>query len=102
MLQLQLSNLFNFSFLQKYFQSGPEAASYLTIEWTNQHGCGGNEDSDTHKLNCNLVIQYMVQDYAQYGSTQTGVYIKCVCVCVCGGGGGGVRVHACMLVHKFT
>ena len=33
------------------------------MEWTNQHGCGGNEDDDPHKLNCNLVLQYMVQDY---------------------------------------
>ena len=51
--------------LQKFFQSGVEesAASYLTIEWTNQHACGGNEDNDPHKPNCNLVIQYMVQDY---------------------------------------
>ena len=48
---------------QKYFQSGPNADTLLTIEWTNQHGCGGNEDNDPHKLNCNLVIQYMVQDY---------------------------------------
>ena len=31
------------------------------MEWTNQHGCGGNEDSDPHKLNCNLVLQYMCQ-----------------------------------------
>jgi hypothetical protein len=28
--------------------------SLLTIEWTNQHGCGSNP-----KLQCNLVIQYM-------------------------------------------
>ena len=50
-------------YLQKYFQSstsGP-GKSYLTIEWTNQHGCGGNEDSDPHKLNCNIVLQYMCQ-----------------------------------------
>ncbi len=57
---------------QKYFQSGTEAETRLTVEWTNQHGCGGNEDSDTHKLNCNLVIQYMVQDYAEFGSSQEG------------------------------
>ena len=51
--------------IQKYYQSGPSAdtSSYLTIEWTNQHGCGGNGDSGPSKLNCNLVIQYMVQDY---------------------------------------
>ncbi|XP_065830069.1 protein DD3-3-like [Oscarella lobularis] len=53
----------------KFFQSGPyklyggtgEGQSIYTIEWTNQHGCGGNEDSDPHKLNCNLVLQYMCQ-----------------------------------------
>ncbi|XP_065067398.1 protein DD3-3-like isoform X2 [Rhopilema esculentum] len=35
--------------------------SFLDIEWTNQHGCGGNEDTDPHKLNCNMVIQYLCQ-----------------------------------------
>lgn len=48
--------------LQRYFQSSPNAPTYLTIEWTNQHGCGGNEDDDAHKLNCNIVLQYMVMD----------------------------------------
>lgn len=33
--------------------------SELFVEYTNQHGCGGNEKDDTNKLNCNLVIQYM-------------------------------------------
>lgn len=56
-----------FLIFQKYFQSGPSASSSLTIEWTNQHGCGGNEDSDPHKLNCNIVIQYMVSDVCEYG-----------------------------------
>ena len=32
------------------------------MEWTNQHGCGGNEDSDPHKLNCNVVLQFMCQE----------------------------------------
>jgi len=32
--------------------------SIATIEWTAQHGCGGNEDNDPHKTNCNMVIQY--------------------------------------------
>ncbi|XP_052782188.1 protein DD3-3-like [Mya arenaria] len=52
-----------------YFQSGPfvftasgTGGSQLTLEWTNQHGCGGNEDSDPQKQNCNLVIQYMCED----------------------------------------
>ncbi|XP_041348276.1 protein DD3-3-like [Gigantopelta aegis] len=53
----------------KYFQSGPwktfsngEGQSYLTLEWTIQHGCGGNEDTDPQKQNCVLVLQYMCQD----------------------------------------
>ncbi|XP_028415067.1 protein DD3-3-like [Dendronephthya gigantea] len=29
--------------------------SYLTVEWTNQHGCGDND------LNCNIVLQYKCQ-----------------------------------------
>lgn len=32
--------------------------SVLPVEWTSQHGCGGNEASDPYKLNCNMVIQY--------------------------------------------
>lgn len=32
--------------------------SDLVVEWTNQHGCGGNEATDPNKLNCNLVFQY--------------------------------------------
>ncbi len=60
-----------FPVLQKYFQSsadGPKnlagdvGQSYLSFEWTNQHGCGGNEDTDPHKLNCNIVLQYMCQE----------------------------------------
>lgn len=46
----------------RHFMSSESANSYLTIEWTNQHGCGGNENNDPHKLNCNMVIQYMVED----------------------------------------
>ena len=48
-----------------YYMSHPDAvpeqegASILTVEWTNQHGCGGNDRNDPHKLNCNLVLQYM-------------------------------------------
>ena len=49
--------------MQQYFQSSDTGSgkSYLTVEWTNQHGCGGNEDTDPHKLNCNIVLQYMCQ-----------------------------------------
>jgi hypothetical protein len=40
--------------------------SWLTVEWTNQHGCGGNEHDDPHKTNCNLNIQYMcTRQYAR-------------------------------------
>lgn len=35
--------------------------SELSMEWTNQHGCGGNEGSDPQKLNCDIIIQYMCQ-----------------------------------------
>ncbi|KAK3102065.1 hypothetical protein FSP39_008504 [Pinctada imbricata] len=55
----------------KYFQSGPfktlqgeQGRSILTLEWTNQHGCGGNENSDPQKQNCHMIIQYMCQDDA--------------------------------------
>jgi len=33
--------------------------SILGVEWTNQHGCGGNELGDPHKLNCEIILQYM-------------------------------------------
>ena len=51
-------------FFQQYFQSAMvgQGTSRLTIEWTNQHGCGGDENRGPHKLNCNIVLQYMVQD----------------------------------------
>jgi plastocyanin len=32
--------------------------SVLPIEWTNQHGCGGAEQGDPQKMNCNFVIQF--------------------------------------------
>lgn len=38
-----------------------QGRTFLNIEWTNQHGCGGDEDTDPHKVNCNLVIQYLCQ-----------------------------------------
>jgi len=74
---------------QKYFQSGRDVDTNLLIEWTNQHGCGGNEDNDPHKLNCNIVIQYMVQDYdGNQGGKCTaalllrGLWRFCLYVCV--------------------
>jgi len=36
--------------------------SELSMEWTNQHGCGGDDQSDPHKTNCNIVIQYMCEN----------------------------------------
>lgn len=46
-----------------YYESDADVSdggkSELTIEWTNQHGCGGNEQNDEHKLNCEIIIQYM-------------------------------------------
>mmetsp|Transcript_15846 Transcript_15846/g.22299 ORF Transcript_15846/g.22299 Transcript_15846/m.22299 type:complete len:645 (-) Transcript_15846:297-2231(-) len=32
--------------------------SVLPVEWTAQHGCGGSEENDAHKLNCNMLIQF--------------------------------------------
>jgi hypothetical protein len=48
-------------FFQLHFMSDTanNRKSILGIEWTNQHGCGGNELGDPHKLNCEIVIQYM-------------------------------------------
>lgn len=58
-----------FYFYQKYFQSGPfktqrndAGKTFLEIEWTNQHGCGGNEDTNPQKQNCQMILQYMCQD----------------------------------------
>ena len=73
----------NLLFLQKYWQSGQEEGTYLMVEWTNQHGCGGNEDTDPHKLNCNMVIQYMVLDYDPDGicSSITSLYGNSIIQC---------------------
>jgi hypothetical protein len=54
--------LFFFGFVQRYFQSGLNANSYLKLEWTHQHGCGGNENMDPTKQNCYLVLQYLCDD----------------------------------------
>ena len=52
--------------VQKYFQSGPkykvldegQGRSHMTLEWTNQHGCG----SGNKRQNCNIVFQYMCEE----------------------------------------
>ncbi|KAI6646505.1 Protein DD3-3-like [Oopsacas minuta] len=48
-------------YYMNYFQSGSVGRSFLTAEWTNQHGCGGSDNNDPHKLNCQIVIQYTCQ-----------------------------------------
>ena len=53
----------------------------LQIEWTNQHGCGGNEGNDPHKLNCNVVLQYFMP---QTFTTQEGQRVGGQCA-VCSG-----------------
>ena len=40
-------------------QHNGNGESIMHIEWTNQHGCGDNDDPN--KLNCNIVIQMMCQ-----------------------------------------
>eukprot|EP00116_Pleurobrachia_bachei_P001854 sb/3462116/ len=61
----------------KYYGSGEDAASKLIVEWTNQHGCGGNS-----KLNCNIVIQYMCmnngtdEDYPYDRSSKSDAVLK--------------------------
>lgn len=50
-----------------YYESQQDTSqggkSEMTIEWTNQHGCGGSEQGDPQKLNCDIVIQYMCAPY---------------------------------------
>jgi len=55
--------------------------STLSVEWTNQHGCGGNEATDPYNLNCNIILQYMCDDQTSAAATTdpTGalkVYLK--------------------------
>lgn len=45
----------------EFYESVDGGPSKLQMEWTNQHGCGGDEDSNPHKVNCNLVLQVMCQ-----------------------------------------
>ena len=43
--------------------------SRIEMEWTVQHGCGGNEATDPNKLNCNMVVQYACdQDHYPTGA----------------------------------
>jgi len=58
----------------QYYASGAEAnaASKLIVEWTNQHGCGGNTATSPHKVNCNMVIQYMCMNNGTDSDYPTG------------------------------
>ena len=47
--------------MQKFFQSGFKGKSFLTFEWTNQHGSGGDDDTNPHKTNSNIVLQFKCQ-----------------------------------------
>jgi hypothetical protein len=47
------------------------AGSELHMEWAVQHGCGGNEETDPNKLNCNMVIQYACDQDVKVKGTQT-------------------------------
>jgi hypothetical protein len=46
----------------KFFQSGTTGKTTLRFVWTNQHGCGGNEETNPPKQACDLKFQYMCQD----------------------------------------
>lgn len=49
-------------FNMNFFQSGTkQGKSYLTFEWTNQHGSGGNDEMNPHKMNSNIVLQFKCQ-----------------------------------------
>jgi len=58
----------------KQYQMAYFEGSELTVEWTNQHACGGNEADDPQKVNCQLVIQYMCSIEAQVPGTTTKDY----------------------------
>ena len=51
----------NQQYHMKYFMSGTDAPSWLTVEWTQLLGCGVDEDGDRIH-NCEVVIQTMCQD----------------------------------------
>jgi len=61
------NNEFNAQYDMSYYESEADTSnggkSQLTVEWTNQHGCGGNEQNDEQKINCEIIIQYMCTPY---------------------------------------
>jgi hypothetical protein len=52
--------------------------SEILVEWTAQHGCGGNENGDPTKQNCDMVIQYMcdTEDSAYSGDAALKVVLR--------------------------
>lgn len=54
----------------------PNGRSVISLEWTNQHGCGGNEDTDPQKANCNIVIQMMCQDDIEQATKDDGITLR--------------------------
>jgi len=45
--------------------------SVLTVEWTNQHACGGNDVDDPQILNCNMLLQYTCDTVSTGANTYT-------------------------------
>nr|XP_002122731.1 protein DD3-3-like [Ciona intestinalis] len=72
----QRSSSENDHYRMNYFQSSLAGRSELEIEWTNQHGCGGNEDTAPHKMNCNLVLQFMCQDNINTAAPSDSITIR--------------------------
>lgn len=56
---------YDFIYYESEADTSDGGKSQLTVEWTNQHGCGGNEQGDPHKLNCDIVLQYMCVPHMQ-------------------------------------
>ena len=48
----------------QYFASGHAMPSELTLEWYDQHGCGGKAPGDPNWVDCQVVIQYSCQGEA--------------------------------------
>jgi hypothetical protein len=46
--------------------------SELQIDWTNQHGCGGNAHNDSQKVNCQMILQYMCERNPSYPINKRG------------------------------
>jgi len=60
----------------EYMMSGATKndVTKFIFEWTNQHGCGGNEDTNPSKCNCDVIIQYAVEDKTNDAAYSTGKF----------------------------